>query len=68
MALKPSDIDQIVDILHRFMPGDKLVLLITQLKAAKAYQSNKSFRETIDRIEGNYDGRFSRQDFFGRTK
>lgn len=49
MSVARSQIDEVLEVLERYVPY-QVTNLLTELAATEAYKKNRSYRETIDRL------------------
>jgi hypothetical protein len=51
MAVAKNQIDEVLDVIELFISSEEIRSMLTGLKQTKAYSKNKSFKDTIDRID-----------------
>lgn len=54
MAVKHSDIAELLTVIEKHVPPDRMRSLLRELQQTNAFLTNQSFRETIRRIMQTY--------------
>lgn len=50
MSVATRQIDELFHVMERYVKQDELKSFLSDLAATEAYSTNKSFRETVDKL------------------